>query len=190
MTGPIQSSLGRPLPDAAARLINHFKMKRIPQEGAWFSPTYTSDEWLGSDGPAARYASPRRLYNAIYCVQTQDDFSGLHRLATDELWHVYDGCPLEMLLLFPDGRGEQVVLGREVATGERPQFLVPRGVWQGARPLGGPEAWSFIGNSMAPGFDYADFEIGYREELQAQYPALAAPIAALTRPGHLRRPLS
>jgi len=182
------SSLGRALPTPAGRLIAHFKMERIPQEGAWFSPACLSDELLPAGALGGSYAGPRRLYNSIHCVQTHDDFSGLHRLATDEFWHVYDGSPLEMILLFPDGRGERVVLGRDVAADERPQFLVPRGVWQGARPLGGVEAWTFIGNSMAPGFDYADFEIGYREELQAQYPAFAAQIAMLTRTEHRCRP--
>jgi len=163
-------------------------MERIPQEGAWFSPAYQSDEMLGPGPVAARYSGPRRLYNSIHAVVTHDDFSGLHRLATDELWHVYDGHALELLLLFPDGRGERVVLGRDVAAGERPQFLVPRGVWQGARPLGGVDAWTLIGNSMAPSFDYADFEIGYREELQAQFPAFAQQVECLTRAEHIRRP--
>ncbi len=182
------SSEGRALPAQACRWIVHFKMERIPQEGAWFAPTYLSEEFVGAGALAARYPGPRRVYNAIYAVQTHDDFSALHRLATDELWHLYDGSPVEIFLLHPDGRGETVVLGRDVLAGERPQFLVPRGVWQGARPRGGDAACSLIGNSMAPGFDYADFEIGYREELQAQYPAWASQIAAFTRPEFIRRP--
>lgn len=173
--------------EAARAIINRFKMERIPQEGAWFAPTYRSDEHIPIAGPS-RYAGPRVAYSAIYCVQTRADFSGLHRLATDELWHFYDGSPIELLLLHPDGRGELLVLGRDLAAGQQPQLLVPRGVWQASRPIGGDEAWSFFGNTLAPGFDYADFEIGYREELTACYPAFAQKIAELTRPEHLRRP--
>ncbi len=172
--------------EAAKKLIDRFQMARIPQEGAWFAPTYRSDEHVTVTG-AARYPGPRVAWSAIVCVQTRTDFSGLHRLATDELWHFYDGHPIELLLLHPDGRGELAVLGRNLAAGEHPQFLVPRAVWQASRPIGGDEAWTFFGNTLAPGFDYADFEIGYREELQARYPAFAAKIAELTRPEHVRR---
>jgi hypothetical protein len=184
------SSLGRPLPAAAANWIAHFKMERIPQEGAWFAPAFQSDETLAPGVFAARYTTPRLAYNSIFGVQTKDDFSGLHRLQTDELWHHYKGSPLLLLMLHPDGRGETVVLGKELAAGHRPQSRVPRGVWQGSRPLGGDEACALIGNSMAPGFDYADFEIGYRDELQAQFPAWAEEIAALTRAEHRRRPVA
>ena len=188
MSAPLLSSAGRPLPAAAVRLIERFRMERIPNEGCWFAPTFRSDEQLGPGQLASRYAGQRSTYNAIFCVMTRDDFSGLHRLATDELWHFYDGSPLDLVLLHPDGRGETVRLGRDLAAGETPQHCVPRGVWQGARPAGAADAWTFIGNSMAPAFDYADFEIGWREELQAQYPGFAAQIAALTRPEHHRRP--
>ena len=175
--------------EAARQLIDRFKMERIPQEGAWFTPTYRSDERVSIAG-ASRYSGPRVAYSAIYCVQTREDFSGLHRLATDELWHFYDGAPIELLLLHPEGRGEIVVLGRNVSAGEHPQFLIPHGVWQAARPIGGHDAWTFLGNTLAPGFEYADFEIGYREELQARYPAFAEKIAELTRPEHIRCPPS
>jgi predicted cupin superfamily sugar epimerase len=175
------------MPAAARQLIERFRMERIPQEGAWFAPTHRSGETVMIAG-ADRHAGPRAVWSAIYGVQTRTDFSGLHRLATDELWHIYDGAPLELLLLHPDGRGELVVLGRDVARGEQPQFLVPRGVWQGSRPTGGDHAWTFLGHTLAPGFDYADFEIGYRDELQARYPAFAEKIAELTRSDHLHRP--
>jgi predicted cupin superfamily sugar epimerase len=173
--------------EAARQLIDRFNMERIPQEGAWFAPTFRSTEEVSVAG-APRYAGKRVAYSAIYCVQTRDDFSGLHRLATDELWHFYDGHPIELLLLHPDGSGETLVLGRDLAAGQRPQLLVPHGVWQASRPIGGSEAWTFFGNTLAPGFEYADFEIGYREELQSQYPSFAKAIAELTRPEHIRRP--
>jgi predicted cupin superfamily sugar epimerase len=173
---------------AARAIIDRFKMERIPQEGAWFAPSYRSDESTLIAG-TTRYAGRRDAWSAIYCLQTRDDFSGLHRLASDELWHFYDGHPIELLLLHPDGRGELAVLGRDLAAGQRPQLLVPRGVWQASRPLGGDDAWTFFGNTLAPGFEYADFEIGYRDELQARYPAFVASIAELTRPEHARRPV-
>jgi uncharacterized protein len=169
--------------EAAQKLIDRFTMARIPQEGAWFAPTFRSDETVVLTGAgAARYAGARAAWSAIYCVQTRADFSALHRLATDELWHFYDGDPVELLLLHPEGRAELTTLGRDLAAGQRPQLLVPRGAWQGARPVGGDDAWAFVGNTLAPGFDYADFELGDRDALTARFPAWADQIAAFTRP--------
>ena len=188
MTSPRQLPVdGRLMPAAARELIERFKMERIPREGAWFAPSYRSDESTVIAG-TSRYDGRRHAWSAIYCLQTRDDFSGLHRLATDELWHFYDGSPIELLLLHADGRGETLTLGRDLDAGQRPQLLVPRGVWQASRPVGGTDAWTFFGNTLAPGFGYADFEIGYRDELTARYPAFAEKIAELTRPEHARRP--
>jgi predicted cupin superfamily sugar epimerase len=120
--------------------------------------------------------------SAIYTLQTKEDFSALHLLQTDEIWHFYGGDPLEVLLLYPDGHGETAIIGPDVLHGQHPQFVVPRGVWQGSRPIGpGPDSYTFFGNTLAPGFEYADFAIGYRDELQKQYPKFAAQIAEFTR---------
>jgi hypothetical protein len=174
----------------AQELIDHLKMQRIPHEGAWFAPTYRSDDPISGDA-AAHVAGPHQAYSAIYALETKRDFSALHRLATDELWHFYGGGPLEMLLLYPDGHGETVVIGPDVLAGQRPQFLVPRGVWQGSRPIGsGDDAYAFFGTTLTPGFEYSDYEPGYRDELQARYPAFAAQIAGLTREDSLHRPAS
>jgi predicted cupin superfamily sugar epimerase len=87
-----------------------------------------------------------------------------------------------MLLLYPDGHGRRVTLGPDVSAGQYRQFTVPHGVWQGSAPRGGsPRTFSFFADQLSPGFDYADFEIGYRDALQRQYPEFAADIARLTR---------
>ena len=110
-------------------------------------------------------------------------------MKTDEVWHFYGGDPIELLLLHPGGRSEVVVLGSDVFAGQRPQFTVPAGAWMGARPAAkGPEAYGFFGTTMAPGFEYDDFEVGYRDELQRAYPAQRTLIAELTRTGQAARP--
>jgi hypothetical protein len=87
-----------------------------------------------------------------------------------------------MLLLYPDGHGQIVVIGSDVLKGQHPQFVVPRDVWQGSRPVGAePESYSFFGNTLAPGFEFDDFEMGYRDELQESYPEFSSHIARLTR---------
>jgi predicted cupin superfamily sugar epimerase len=168
--------------DPAQTLIQHFKMQKIPAEGPWFTVTYRSPDVLDTSGLPARYKGRRVAGTAIYAVQTKDDFSAMHKLATDEIWHFYGGDPLEMLLLYPDGHGEVVMVGPDVFKGQHPQLVVPREVWQGSIPIGDrPESYSFFGNTLAPGFEFADFEMGYRDELQNRYPQFAGHIARLTR---------
>jgi predicted cupin superfamily sugar epimerase/mannose-6-phosphate isomerase-like protein (cupin superfamily) len=170
----------------AEQLIARLKLELIPGEGCWFAPTYRSPEAI--EGPAASHVAGKHFgYSAIYALETRRDFSALHRLVTDELWHFYGGSPVEMLLLYPDGHGETVVIGADVLSGQRPQFLVPRGVWQGSRPLvDSPGSYSFFGTTLTPGFEYSDYEQGYREELQAAYPAFAGRIRELTRENNVR----
>lgn len=173
----------------AKQLIDHFKMEKIPVEGAWFHVTYGSTEKIAAEALPPRYGSPRSLGGAIYALVTREDFSAMHRLKTDEVWHFYSGDPIELLLLHPDGRDQVVILGDDVLTGQHPQFTVPVGVWMGARPVKAtPEAYGFFGTTMAPGFDYADFEPGYRDELQKAYPARKALITELTRMELATRP--
>ncbi len=113
----------------------------------------------------------------------------MHRLKTDEIWHFHSGVPLEMLLLHPDGKAETRILGPDIFHGQQPQVIVPRGTWQGARPLSkSRNAHTLFGCTLAPGFEYEDFEIGYRDELQKKYPAFSAKIINLTRSEQLTRP--
>jgi uncharacterized protein len=167
----------------ALKLIDHYHMQKVPQEGCWFSLSYASSDALEGDSLPARYAGrDHPAGNAIVAVETARDFSAMHRLRTDEVWHFYAGSPIDMLLLYPDGHGQKVVLGPDVLAGQLRQFTVPRGVWQGSAPHDQmPAAYSFFADQLSPGFDYADFEIGYRDALQRLYPAFAHDIEHLTR---------
>lgn len=176
----------------ALDLIQHLNMEKIPAEGPWFTLSYRSEDSLTGDQLPARYRGAAHVAgSAIYALVTREDFSAMHLLQTDELWHFYGGDPLELLLLHPDGHGETTVLGPDILHGQRPQIRVPRGVWMGARPIGASaDTYTFFGNTLAPGFEYGDFAIGYRDELQQQYPKFAAQIAALTRAEFASRPVA
>jgi predicted cupin superfamily sugar epimerase/mannose-6-phosphate isomerase-like protein (cupin superfamily) len=177
-----------PRPTAEA-LIKHFNMAQIPQEGPWFVLTYSSPDVLARGALPERYTGSRSAGSAIIALVTKTDFSAMHRLKTDEMWHYYGGDPLELLVLHPNGSGEIVVLGPDVLAGQKLQYVVPRGAWQGAKPLGKRrDAYSMIGNTLAPAFEYADFAMGYRSELQKSYPEHAELIAQLTRKEFLTRP--
>ena len=105
---------------------------------------------------------------AIVALLGGDHYSALHRLDSTEVYHFYAGAPRRLLLLFPDGRIEEPVLGSDYAAGHQPQVVVPKGVWQGSRSDG---PWSLTGATMAPGFRHEGFEFPDVEELVRQYPA-------------------
>ena len=163
-------------------LIARLGLVPLPVEGGLFRQTYLADETLAATALPARYGRPKPLSTAIYYLLTAepDSFSALHRLPTEEVYHFYLGDPVEMLLLHPDGRSEEVRLGPDVLGGERVQLVVPRGVWQGSRLMAGG-AFALLGTTMAPGFDPADYEGGDRQRLIDAYPGAAVLIHALTR---------
>jgi predicted cupin superfamily sugar epimerase/mannose-6-phosphate isomerase-like protein (cupin superfamily) len=174
----------------AAKLIEHYHMQLIPREGAWFSQTYASEDQIDGTALPPRYAKQAHpAGSAIVVVATPTDFSALHRLQTDEVWHFYGGAPLDMLLLYPDGHGRKITIGPDVLAGEYPQFTVPRGVWQGAAPnVAAAGTYSFAGTQLSPGFEFGDFEIGYRDELQREFPQFSGDIKRLTRAEFAARP--
>lgn len=151
-----------------------------PREGGYFIRTYESDEWLGIPDP--RYGTRRRFGTAIYYLLEPDTFSEIHCLKSDEIFHFYGGDPVEMLQLTPDHTGAVVRIGNRIETGERPQIVVPRNVWQGSRLIPGGE-WALLGCTVTPGFEYEDYEAGDRDSLCANWPQFRDYILALTHSG-------
>ena len=152
-----------------------------PREGGWFVRTWESEEFVAAtcfdDG---RYDCARRTSTAIYYLLEPETFSEMHRLKSDEIFHHYMGSAVEMLQLFEDGSSSRVVIGKNLSAGERPQVVVPRGVWQGSR-LSVAEGWALLGCTVSPGFEFADYRSGTAAELVARWPDEAEMIAKLTR---------
>lgn len=121
----------------------------------------------------------RAASTAIYFLLPGGTYSALHRVRSDEVWHHYDGDPLELHTLDETGGHQVVHLGRDVAGGQRPQHVIAAGMWQGAAPVG--HRFSLCGCTVAPGFDFADFEMPSRAELGQRFPQHRAWIEALTR---------
>lgn len=166
----------------AEELKRRLRLEPLPVEGGWFRQTWRAEEEVARAALPARYAGARPFGTAIYYLLTNeaDCFSAMHRLLTDEVYHFYLGDPVEMLLLDPGGRGEQVVLGPGLERGQQVQFVVPREAWQGSRLVPGGR-FALLGTTMAPAFDPADFTLGKRAELVERYPAFADAIRNLTR---------
>ncbi len=148
-------------------------------EGGYYTETYRSGEKLRSGLPP-RYAGARALSTAIYYLLTPDTFSAIHRLKSDEVYHFYAGDAVEMLQLLPDGTGRVLRLGNDLNKGALPQVVVERGIWQGSRLASGGR-FALLGTTVAPGFEFADYEAGVREELVRDYPEFKDLICHLTR---------
>jgi len=102
----------------------------------------------------------RGASTAIYYLLPGGGISHWHRVDAAEVWHFYAGAPLELKIATGGAPTEVLRLGADLAAGERPQAVVPAGVWQSARSLGrGPHEWTLVGCTVAPGFEFAGFEL-------------------------------
>ena len=166
--------------DTAEQIIAALRLQPLPLEGGYYRETYRSADTLPAAALPPHYGRDKSAGTAIYYLLTPDTFSALHRLPTDEVFHFYLGGPVRMLQLFPDNTGREIILGPDIRAGQQLQAVVPRGVWQGSRLEPGA-AFALLGTTMAPGFDFADFEAGDPAALAARYPGHAGLIRRLTR---------
>lgn len=161
------------------RLIERFGLRPHP-EGGFFRQVYRSSAQLQHPGVPSGHPATRAAGTLIYFLLAAPEFSAFHRVRwTDEIWHFYAGTPLELHLIHADGRYEMRVLSNELTHGE-PSSVVGAGTWQAARVAGG-SGFSFCGCSVAPGFEFADFEMPPARELIEAHPEHRAVIRTLTR---------
>jgi predicted cupin superfamily sugar epimerase len=158
----------------AAEIVETLGLAPHP-EGGYYRETWRAPLALSG----LPHGSARAASTAIYFLLPAGTFSAFHRVRSDEAWHHYDGDPLELHVLGEDGVHRALVLGRDLASGQRPQAVVPAGAWQAARPLGA--RFTLAGCTVAPGFDFADFEMPSRAELTRRFPAHAALVERFTR---------
>lgn len=151
-------------------------------EGGYFGEVYRSSETVAGNALPARFKGERSLATGIYFLIKKNRFSALHRLKADEIWHFYTGSPLEISMIMPDGNLKHHHMGADFTTGQHFQVVVPAGCWFGASVMDThPEAFALVGCTVAPGFDYTDFELGNRQLLLAEYPQHQQTILQLTR---------
>ena len=160
-------------PEARA-IVKAFGLAPHP-EGGFYRETFRSSLQLES----SQHAGPRSASTAIYFLLPAGSYSAFHRVrGSDEVWHFYDGDPLELHLLDEAG-ARSIHLGRTLANGDVPQAVVPAGVLQAAVTLG--QRYSFCGCTVAPGFDFADFEMPKRGDLLISFPRHRALIERFSR---------
>lgn len=139
--------------DRAAFLIAKLSLLPHP-EGGYYREVYRSVSQVqpGGDRPQ------RSALTTIYFLLTEGQYSRWHRVLSDEVWHFYEGEPLELFWLDTDkDERTQALLGPVQGGSEQcPVQTVPAGCWQAARSTG---AYTLAGCTVAPGFDFADFSL-------------------------------
>lgn len=153
-------------------LVKLYDLQPHP-EGGYFKETYRSAQTMDTEGGTRNHST------AIYFLIPEGKKSHLHRIKSDELWHFYLGDPMTLVQISPEGAVEQITLGADVKNGQRVQHTVPAGYWFGAYPNPGSR-YSFFGCTVAPGFDFQDFEMGNREKLLQEFPNAKEVIERLT----------
>jgi predicted cupin superfamily sugar epimerase len=159
--------------------IERLDLERHP-EGGFYRESYRSAAEIGPCCLGAAFGESRSVSTAIYFLLTGAERSVLHRIRSDEVWHHYAGCALTLHLLDESGRYERLALGLDPNVGQAPQVVVPAGVWFGAT-VDDPSSYTLVGCTVAPGFDFADFELGQRSVLTRRFPRHREIIEALTR---------
>jgi len=162
----------------AQQWISNLKLVAHP-EGGYFSEVYRSEETISENCLNKRYSVSHSISTSIYFLLKENDFSAFHRIKSDEIWHFYDGLTIQTYLIFPDGNFEIKKLGLNFEQNELPQVVIPKNVWFAAKPIS-ENGYTLVGCTVAPGFDFADFELAKRDELLQKYPQHKSLITQLT----------
>jgi predicted cupin superfamily sugar epimerase len=157
------------------------KLKLIPHpEGGYYRETYRSSGEIKQNCLTKEYKGKRNYSTCIYYLLTSKDFSAFHKIKQDEIWHFYDGFPLKLHVISPDGKYSCNIIGREISKGQVPQFVVPGGHWFAASVIN-KDDFTLVGCTVSPGFDFKDFTLAKRSELIKEFPKHKNIITELTR---------
>lgn len=149
-------------------------------EGGYYKETYRSEGSIPQEALGAKYLGERSLSTGIYFLLTADNFSAFHRIHQDEMWHFYYGEPIRVHMIAPTGEYSFQDLGMDLTNGQVPQFVVPGGYWF-ASEVASKTGFGLVGCTVAPGFDFEDFELATRESLMDEFPEHEEVIRRLTR---------
>lgn len=167
----------------AAYYIQSLKLQPHP-EGGYFAETYRSAEMIPQAAVPERFGGARSFGTAIYFLLESHNVSALHRIQSDEVWHFYAGGPLDIFVIDANGTLTVIRLGPNPERGEVFQAVVPAGCWFGSKPAVDSTAvnttFCLVGCTVAPGFDFADFELADRPVLLDRFPQHRAVIEQLT----------
>ncbi|NIW80716.1 MAG: hypothetical protein GWN16_15195 [Calditrichae bacterium] len=148
--------------------IKKLNLSKHP-EGGYFREVYRSPEKIGGESLPSRFEGDRVFATSIYFLLRGGEVSKLHRLKADETWHFYTGSSLTLFLIDERGKLSQIVLGPDYEKGEVFQTVIPHDCWFGAK-VNDPNAYTLVGCTVAPGFEFGDFELAQRKDLLNRFP--------------------
>lgn len=164
----------------ASYWVEQYKLTPHP-EGGFYAETYRSFENIPQKALPEGFGGDRSFSTGIYFLLEKHHFSAFHRIKSDEMWHFYQGEALEIFVIYPvSGKLDVIRLGDDPEKGETFQAVVPANTWFASRPASGSK-YALVGCTVAPGFDFEDFEMADRETLRASFPQHAKLIGELTR---------
>ena len=164
-------------PDAAF-WIQHLNLSKHI-EGGSFRETYRSTLVLKGECIGKNFEDERAASTSIYFMLEKGQFSAFHKITSDETWHFYEGDTLDIFEIDENANLITHKLGRDASKGESFQVLIKAGRWFGSR-VAGNGIYSLVGCTVAPGFDFADFQLASRSELSTLYPAHKVLISEMT----------
>ena len=164
---------------SVAEYIEHYQLLPHP-EGGYYKETYRSKEFISGNALPERFKGARNFSTTIYFLLEKGNFSAFHRIRSDECWHFYCSDTLFIYIILLNGKLETVYLGSNIKNNESFQFVVPATCWFAAEPADN-SLFSFVGCTVAPSFDFADFELARADELIKLYPQYKSLIKRLTR---------
>lgn len=137
-------------------------------EGGWYKETYKSNEHIAGGALPERFSGSRAFSTAIYFLLEVDNFSAFHKIKSDECWHFSACDPLLIYVIQLNGKLEIIQLGNDIINGQLFQCIIPANCWFSSRPAPG-SSFCFEGCTVAPGFNFADFELANASALIAFY---------------------
>ncbi len=161
----------------ARDIIRELNLEPLLPEGGYFLRTYIADGNSTTSAPQG----VRPTLSCIYYLIESNNFSKLHRLKSDEIYHFYLGFPVELLTIDSSGKMQKQILGNDISKGERPQIIVSKNTWQGSRILSAdPKAFTLLGTTVSPAFTFEDFEMAKQEDLIKEFPQYSTHIKEFT----------
>lgn len=152
----------------ASYFINHLQLQPHP-EGGYFKETYRAKENIPALALPNRFGGERSFSTSIYYLLRQGERSVFHKIKSDECWHFYEGQTLLIHIIENNGIYQCIKLGKNLMNGEAFQYVVPANTWFASEPAPG-SLFSLSGCTVAPGFDFADFEIADKKSLLSSFP--------------------
>jgi predicted cupin superfamily sugar epimerase len=163
----------------ALEIINKLNLQTHP-EGGYFNEIYRSDDMIDKISLPKRYNGDRSISTSIYYMLEGEQVSLFHKLKSDEIWHFYTGSPIILHCLDEDKGYQKILIGNNIFNNEIPQYVIKQGIWFAAE-VADKDSFSLVGCTVAPGFDFSDFQFAAKDELIKKFPVYKELIERFTK---------